>query len=280
MMNLDLHHVLMSLPMPGWVLLAAVWGATLGHYLKVVIHRWPRQMMHRWQRECEDFLAEQNMARTASSAQSANFPGLVMRRSYPLVQALTALLLATVTWVHGVQLSTLAYAGLLSGLVVLCFIDAEHMLLPDELTLGLMWLGLLLAAAGVLPLSLSDAVWGAALGYSLLALCAWLFARVTGREGMGHGDFKLLAALGAWFGVWSLLPLVLLSSVTSVVWTLLVRLWHARSAARTSANTAGDKVAADAHFAFGPFLCLAGATLVFWPLTSTSAWGSLLLLNV
>jgi leader peptidase (prepilin peptidase)/N-methyltransferase len=256
--------------------LAAVLGAMLGAGLQRVIHRWPRQMMQRWRLECEAFLAEHTTA-TASSKKSST--AMVSKR-WPLVQGLTAVLWVGVTLVHGLQPFTLAYAALVAGLVVLCFIDAEHMLLPDELTLGLLWLGLLLTAVGVLPLSLQDAIWGAALGYGLLALCAWLFARFTGREGMGHGDFKLLAALGAWFGVWSLLPLVLMSSVSAVVWTLLLRFWHARSVKRTDKPRADVYVAEDQHFAFGPFLGLAGAVLVFWPLSNTSAWGSFLLMNV
>jgi leader peptidase (prepilin peptidase)/N-methyltransferase len=251
----------------------------LGLLLNVVIQRWPRLMMQRWRVECEAFLAERGTMEAATTSQRLLPAGRDSKRD-PLVAGLMALLFTAVTLVHGMQPSTLAYAALLAGLVVLCFIDAEHMLLPDELTLGLLWLGLLLSALGVLPVSLLDAVWGAALGYSLLALCAWLFARFTGREGMGHGDFKLLAALGAWLGVWSLLPLVLLSSVTAVIWTLLVRFWYARHVKRTDKTRANVYAVAGEHFAFGPFLGVAGAILVFWPLSSTSAWGSLFLLTI
>ncbi len=278
MMSADMTALLQTLPMAAWVVLAAVLGAMVGAWLNLVIHRWPRQMMQRWRVECEAFLAEQSAVGATASSNKASATGISKR--WPLVQGLTAVMWVGVTLVHGLQSSTLAYAALLAGLVVLCFIDAEHMLLPDELTLGLLWLGLLLSALGVLPVSLLASVWGAALGYSLLALCAWLFARFTGREGMGHGDFKLLAALGAWFGVWSLLPLVLMSSVSAVVWTLLLRLWHARSVKRTDKPLTDVYVVEDQHFAFGPFLGLAGAVLVFWPLSNTSAWGSLLLMNI
>jgi leader peptidase (prepilin peptidase)/N-methyltransferase len=270
--------MLLTLPLAAWVVLAAVLGAMLGAGLQRVIHRWPRQMMHRWHLECEAFLAEHTVVGGTASSHKVSATGVSKR--WPLVQGLTAVLWAAVTLVHGLQPTTLAYAALLAGLVVLCFIDAKHMFLPDELTLGLLWLGLLLSAVGVLPLSLQDAVWGGALGYCLLAVCAGLFARFTGRQGMGHGDFKLLAALGAWFGVWSLLPLVLMSSVSAVVWTLLLRLWRARTVKRTDKPLTDLYVVEDQHFAFGPFLGLAGAVLVLWPLSYTSAWGSLLQLNV
>ena len=135
---------------------------------------------------------------------------------YPIVEALTALLSAVVAWKFGLTWQTALVLVFTWTLIALTFIDADTTLLPDDLTLPLLWLGLLANAVGLF-IPLKDAVIGAAAGYLVLWSIYWLFKLTTGKEGMGYGDFKLLAALGAWMGWKALLPIVLLSSLVGAV---------------------------------------------------------------
>jgi leader peptidase (prepilin peptidase)/N-methyltransferase len=131
---------------------------------------------------------------------------------YPLVELMTGLLFAAVGWRLGAQPMALVWCGVVAVLVTLSAIDWDTTVLPDALTLPLLWAGLALAVAGY-GLPLADAVWGAVVGYLSLWSVYWLFKLVTGKEGMGYGDFKLLAALGAWLGWKAILPIVLAASV-------------------------------------------------------------------
>ncbi len=135
-------------------------------------------------------------------------------------------------------------------LIAATFIDFDCMLLPDQLTLPLMWAGISLALLGISPLSLTDSVIGAITGYLCLWSIYWLFKGLTGKEGMGYGDFKLLAALGAWFG-WQLLPLIiLLSSFVGLIFGIVqLRL---------------QKRGIDKAFPFGPYLAMAGWLAMLW----------------
>jgi len=135
---------------------------------------------------------------------------------YPIVEALTALLSALVAWKFGLTPQTALGLVFTWTLIALTFIDADTTLLPDDLTLPLLWLGLLANVFGLF-VPLKDAVLGAAAGYLVLWCIYWLFKLTTGKEGMGYGDFKLLAALGAWMGWKALLPIVLLSSLVGAV---------------------------------------------------------------
>ncbi|MGH6610546.1 MAG: prepilin peptidase, partial [Burkholderiaceae bacterium] len=135
---------------------------------------------------------------------------------YPIVEALTAVLSAIVAWKFGFTWQTALVLVFTWTLIALTFIDADTTLLPDDLTLPLLWLGLLANAFGLF-VPLKDAVIGAAAGYLVLWSIYWLFKLATGKEGMGYGDFKLLAALGAWMGWKALLPIVLLSSLVGAV---------------------------------------------------------------
>jgi len=167
---------------------------------------------------------------------------------YPAIELLTGVLFAAVAWHFGPTFATLASLVLVSGLVALTFIDADAMLLPDAITLPLMWVGLLWAAAGSF-VSLPDAVWGAAAGYLSLWSVYWVFKLLTGKEGFGYGDFKLLAALGAWFGWKALLPIILMSAgVGAVVGIALI-------------VTGRREVAT--KFAFGVYLAPAGLLMLF-----------------
>lgn len=137
--------------------------------------------------------------------------GTAIAVRYPLVELVTAVLFALAAWRFGPVPVSLAWCAVLATLVALTAIDLDTMLLPDSLTLPLLWAGLLAASTGT-TVPLSTAVAGAVVGYLSLWSVYWLFKLVTGKEGMGHGDFKLLAALGAWLGWPAILPIVLMSS--------------------------------------------------------------------
>jgi leader peptidase (prepilin peptidase)/N-methyltransferase len=152
----------------------------------------------------------------------------------------------------GYTLSALAYLIFSWCLLTLSLIDLDHYLLPDDITLPLLWLGLLVSATGLgLPeVSLSDSVIGAAAGYLSLWSLFWAFLFATGKEGLGYGDFKLLAALGAWLGWQALLPILLLSSLTGAVIGLALIAFGGRERG--------------APLPFGPFLAVAGFSMLVW----------------
>jgi leader peptidase (prepilin peptidase) / N-methyltransferase len=218
---------------------AAVFGLLIGSFLNVVIHRLPQMM----QRESDNYVAHEsgkplphtdryNLTLPRSACPQChhqigaleNIPVisyLVLRGKcascktaisarYPIVELLTGTLSAFLIWHFGsgwTGLATLLFAYLL---IAMTFIDADTQLLPDDLTLSLLWCGLLINISGTF-VPLTDAVIGAAAGYLALWSVYWLFKLATGKEGMGYGDFKLLAALGAWLG-WKMLPIIILFS--------------------------------------------------------------------
>ena len=228
------------------MLVVAVFGLAIGSFLNVVIHRLPKMMENEWKLQCAELAGDSPAAagprynlivprshcphcRTPLRA-ADNIPlvswialkgkcghcGARISARYPIVEALTAALSALVAFRFGLTPTTLFALVFTWTLVALTFIDADTTLLPDDLTLPLMWLGL---AANVLGtfVPLQDAVLGAMGGYLILWSIYWLFKLATGKEGMGYGDFKLLAALGAWMGWKALLPIVLLSSLVGAV---------------------------------------------------------------
>ena len=261
------------------LLVIFVVGLMVGSFLNVVIHRLPLQMQSAWRRESLDFLGmppegeipRLNLAFPASHCPHCREPikpwhnvpvlsYLLLRGKchhckapisiqYPLVELATALL-ATLAISHFGLTAEGALAVLFSiALIVLTGIDFRHQLLPDIITLPLLWLGLLANSQGLFT-DLNSAVIGAVAGYLVLWLVFWGFKLLTGKEGMGHGDFKLLAALGAWLG-WQLLPLiVLLSSAVGAVIGI---------AAITIAGR--DR---QIPMAFGPYLAIAGWIAMFW----------------
>jgi leader peptidase (prepilin peptidase)/N-methyltransferase len=169
---------------------------------------------------------------------------------YPFIETITALLWILCGLQFGVS-DALAGAMLLTAiLVVLTVIDLDHQLLPDSLTLPLLWIGLLINIDGTF-VSLESAVLGAVFGYLCLWSVFWLFKIVTGKEGMGYGDFKLLAALGAWFGLTALPTIVLFSSVVGAVLGIAMILT--------------GKQNRDTPMPFGPFLAGAGLIHLFYP---------------
>jgi leader peptidase (prepilin peptidase)/N-methyltransferase len=168
---------------------------------------------------------------------------------YPAVELVTAVLFAACAWRWGLGASALVWAAFAATLLALACIDADTQLLPDALTLPLLWGGLISAAAGWSQTALADALWGAVAGYTLLWLVQQGFGLVTGKQGIGQGDFKLLAALGAWLGWQALLPLLLLASLSGAVVGLGLR-WSGR-------------LGAGQPLAFGPYLAMAGAALMW-----------------
>ena len=251
---------------------AGLLGLLVGSFLNVVIYRLPKMMERRWQQEARDILAldavEQaplSLAKPASRCPACgaairpwqNIPvvswlwlrgraaccGVRIGVRYPLVELLTGLMSAACAWRFGFGIE-LAGALLLSwSLIALAFIDLDTQLLPDDITLPLLWAGLLFGLAGGF-VALESAVIGAIAGYLSLWLVFWGFKLATGKDGLGYGDFKLLAALGAWLG-WQALPqIILLSSVVGAVTgiALIVLRRQQRGAAMP----------------FGPFLAAAG----------------------
>lgn len=171
---------------------------------------------------------------------------------YPLVELVTALLFAWCAWRWGLTGTGAAWAGFAAALVALTLIDWDTTLLPDAITLPLVWAGLLAALTGLTALPVGDAVWGAVAGYLSLWLVYWAFKLATGKEGMGYGDFKLFAALGAWFGWQALVPIILMASVIGALVGIGMKL--------TQSLRAGGVIP------FGPFLAMAGLTaMVFGP---------------
>jgi len=219
--------------------LVFLFSLLVGSFLNVVIHRLPKMMEAEWQAQCAELRGETlpeatpyNLAVPRSACPQCghqitaleNIPLLSwlwlrgrcsscrtpISVRYPLVELLTALLSGAAAWKWGVSVPTVGALLLIWTLITLAFIDLDTTLLPDNLTLPLLWLGLLFNLGGHFA-SLPDAVIGAMVGYLVLWSVYWLFKLVTGKEGMGYGDFKLLAAIGAWLG-WQMLPVTLLLS--------------------------------------------------------------------
>jgi len=269
---------------------AAFLGLLVGSFANVVIHRLPRMMQRQWDQEARQWLSGQdndgnrdadptacespyNLARPASHCPACGhrltWPeklpvlGYMLLRGhcsacgaaigwrYLAVELCVAALFAACAWRWGVTPQALAWALFAATLLVLASIDWDTQLLPDDLTLPLLWAGLIAAALGWTDLDLADSLWGAVAGYLLLWIIHQGFKVITGKQGMGQGDFKLLAALGAWLGWPALLPLVLLSSSAGVLVGLSLR--------------AAGRLEPGEPLPFGPALSAAGLFLMFWP---------------
>lgn len=168
---------------------------------------------------------------------------------YPLVELACGLLFAAIGWRFGAQPTTLLWCGFGALLLAMSLIDWDTTLLPDAMTLPLVWAGLVAAGLGWLPITMSQSLWGAVAGYMSLWSIYWLFKLTTGKEGMGAGDFKLLAALGAWLGPAMLLPIVLGASVIGAIVGIGMKL---------SASLREGR-----YVPFGPFLAGGGAVVLF-----------------
>ncbi len=263
---------------PVFVTVAALVGLAIGSCLNVVIHRQPKMREREWQAECAAARGEALPAAprydlvTPRSACPAcghriaaleNVPVLsylwlrgrcaacraAIGARYPVVEALTAVLTAYCAWHFGFGLA--AFGAMLFGwcMIALTFIDVDTQLLPDSITLPLLWAGLLLNLRGTF-VDLQSAVIGAVAGYLILWAVYWVFKLATGKDGMGFGDFKLLAAIGAWLG-WTMLPLVILASslVGAVVGIVLIVL---------------ARRGREVPIPFGPYLAGAGLIALLW----------------
>lgn len=239
-----------DLPLALWIGLAGVFGLLFGSFLNVVILRVPARMQAEWRKQAREVLEldavdealPPGVVKESSHCPKCKHPlaardniplfGWVMLRGrcrychepisiqYPLVELLAGLASAAVVWRFGPTPGALAGLVLTYFLIALSGIDARTQLLPDELNYPLLWIGLtlcLIPSWQPLPIAPTSAILAALLGYLSLWSVYWLFKLLTGKEGMGHGDFKLLAALGAWMGPVALLPIVMLSSLIGAI---------------------------------------------------------------
>lgn len=264
----------------GLAFAAGILGLCVGSFLNVVIHRLPIMMEQEWKAQCAELLGENCPAETerlSLSKPRSRCPGcghqisileniplisylLILRGKcsacgsrisarYPLIEAITALASAYVAWHFGPTLQAAGGLLLIWALIALTAIDFDTQLLPDSITLPLLWLGISFNLMGAYT-DISSAILGAMCGYLTLWSVFWLFKLATGKEGMGYGDFKLLAALGAWLG-WQMLPaIILLSSVVgaTVGIALIAFTRHGRNV----------------PIPFGPYLAAAGGIALFW----------------
>ena len=286
---MNLLDLLQSSP-PLFVGACTLLGLLVGSFLNVIIHRLPKMMEFGWQQQCAELQGKQipdsepyNLVAPRSACPHChhlisaweNIPVisyLLLRGKckschasisprYPIIEAISALLCGFAAWHFGYGLAAIGAILLIWALLALTAIDFDTQLLPDDIVLPMVWLGLILNLNGTYT-SLHDAVLGAVFGYLALWSVYWLFKLITGKEGMGYGDFKLLAALGAWLG-WQLLPLIIiLSSLVGAVVgiTLIVAVKHGR----------------DIPIPFGPYLAGGGLIALFWGQTLTQSYLQLL----
>ena len=284
--------MLVELPREVLAALAGFIGLLVGSFLNVVIYRLPKMMERQWAADCASQASElitgaptgfspgpeserfnlmvpksrcSNCGHAITWFENVPLVSYVFLRGkcsvcgapyglrYPAVELVTGLLFGFCAWRWGATLTAAAWCGFSAALLVLAMIDWDTTLLPDDITLPLLWSGLLVAVLGWNPIvTLADALWGAVAGYVSLWLVYWAFKLVTGKDGMGYGDFKLFAALGAWFGWPALVPIILMSSVIGAVIGLAMKF-------STGLRDGG-------YIPFGPFLAGAGFTaMIFGP---------------
>jgi leader peptidase (prepilin peptidase) / N-methyltransferase len=268
-----------------FVAACSVAGLMVGSFLNVVIHRLPKMMEREWRAQCAELAAQSGGASTISPPPEQVY-NLVVPRSacpqcghritalenipvlsylflrgrcsscqtkigprYPLVEAITGLFSGFLAWYFGFGWASIGAILFVWALIALTFIDFDTQLLPDSITQPLLWLGLLFNLGNVFT-DLRSALFGAVFGYVALWSIYWLFRLLTKKEGMGYGDFKLLAAIGAWLG-WQMLPLViLLSSVVGAVIGIGLIVM--------------SRMGRNVPMPFGPYLALAGMIAMVW----------------
>ena len=264
-------------------------GLLVGSFLNVVIYRLPKMLERQWAAECIEYAGTIGAVVPAADATAGDIFNLAQPRSrcqacghqlqwyenipvlsylflrgrcsscgvhislrYPLVELVTAALFFFCVQRWGATPTGLAWCAFSAALVVLAFIDWDTTLLPDDLTLTLLWAGLLASALRWIDVPLFSSVVGAAAGYLSLWLVYWGFKLATGKEGMGYGDFKLFAALGAWFGWQALVPLILIASVVGAIIGIAMKF--------------ASNLREGGYVPFGPFLVGAGLlAMVFGP---------------
>jgi len=278
---------------PLYLTAVALLGLSVGSFLNVVIYRLPEMMQREWRAHCAELVAGEGGADDTPAAEQERFNlstprsrcphcghrigalenipivsylwlrgrcagcGAAISMRYPIIEAATALLSVVVAWHFGFGWQALAALVLTWALVALTMIDFDHQLLPDSITQPLLWLGLLFSLWG-LGVDITSAVIGAVAGYLSLWSVYWAFKLITGKEGMGYGDFKLLAVLGAWMG-WQMLPvIILLSSLVGAVVGIGLILLRGRDRS--------------IPIPFGPYLAAAGWIALLWGQDITQAY--------
>lgn len=262
-----------------FVSMALVLGVIVGSFLNVLVWRLPKMLEREWRAQAHEVLGlpaepagpTYNLMLPHSCCPHCNHPirpwenipllsylllkgrcahcrGAISAR-YPLTELASGLLCALVAWHFGFGWQAAALMLLSCGLLAMSLIDADHQLLPDVLVMPLLWLGLIVNSFGLFT-TLPDALWGAVIGYLSLWSVFWLFKLATGKDGMGHGDFKLLALLGAWGG-WQILPMTLLMSSLVGVFCGLILMRMRKAQASTP-------------MPFGPYLAIAGWIALLW----------------
>ncbi|HVZ43284.1 MAG TPA: A24 family peptidase [Ramlibacter sp.] len=262
--------------------IAGVFGLLVGSFLNVVIYRLPKMLERQWAAECAQMQGQEaadagppfNLVTPRSRCRQCahmirwyeNIPlvsyavlrgkcsncGTPIGLRYPIVEAATGGLFAFCIAHWGLGLEGVAWCVFSAAILALALIDWDTTLLPDDITQPLLWGGLIVAALGWTRLPLSTAVWGAVWGYMSLWIVYQAFRLLTGKEGMGYGDFKLFAALGAWFGWQALVPIILMASVIGAAIGIVMKL--------------SDALREGRYVPFGPFLALAGLTgMIFGP---------------
>lgn len=262
-------------------ILAGIFGLIVGSFLNVVIYRLPIMMEREWKQDCAETFPELdikldhqtfNLSKPNSTCPHCKTPIRIVDNipviswlwlkgrcrqcsepigiRYPLIEILTASLCFFTALNFGFNAYSIALLFFVFALIAATFIDLDSMLLPDQITLPLMWAGIISALLDWNPISIQSSVIGAIVGYLCLWSVYWVFKLLTGKEGMGYGDFKLLAALGAWLGWQSLPIIVLLSSLVGLVFGIIqLRL---------------QKKGIDKSFPFGPYLAIAGWISLMW----------------
>lgn len=265
---------------------AGILGLLVGSFLNVVIYRVPKMMNNGWKEECIEFLGRENIKSEFLKNHTPSKFNLITPNStcphcghqikpwenipivsylflrgkcsackssisirYPLIELITGMLSIVAIDTFGANTTGLACLAFTWSLIALTMIDIDTQLLPDNITLPLLWLGLIANYFGLFT-SLDSAIWGAVGGYLSLFSIYWLFKLLTGKEGMGFGDFKLLGALGAWLGWQMLLQIILLSSLVGAIIGISMIVIHGR-----------DK---NIPIPFGPYLAIAGWISLMW----------------
>lgn len=258
-----------------------VFGMCIGSFLNVVVYRLPLMLDKVWRKQCQELLGNEcdvtinedkfNLLTPSSHCPQcksnvpwwSNIPLLgylficgrcnvchnKVSLRYPIVEVITGILFVISGYCYSDLFALFAVLVCVSCLFTLMLIDLDTFLLPDELTLPLLWLGLLFNLNGLFSLSLANAVIGAVVGYMFLWLLYWIFKLITGKEGMGYGDFKILAAIGAWIGWQNLVSVLLLSSVLGIIYAVIMRI--------------SGKLDCGKPIPFGPFLG-GGGIVTLW----------------
>lgn len=281
---------LLSLPYPANAILAIVLGLVLGSFANVLVYRLPKSILHHAYPAPQAATAP-TLWRPGSFCPHCQTPlrwyenipllsfvflrgrcghcGLAISWRYPALELCGALCFYASTLRYGFSMTSLAWGLFLLAMVTLLIIDWKHYLLPDVLTLPVLGLGLLLSAFALNPhATIAQALWGAGLGYGFLWSIFHLFRLSTGQEGMGYGDFKLFACIGAWFGWQGLLPVLILSSVSGICIGGILSRYHLQA----PKDPVHDADIPEQAFAFGPFLVLAALLLWLWPEMQNWFW--------